>query len=90
MCTTIITQWVFLVALANLGRDRPCKQPKGQALFFLVDDGYPEMLAALGAEEVRDIREGTMLEAFVTTSRSNCSSSCAINSALKITRSSPR
>ena len=65
MCTTIITQWVFLVALANLGRDRPCKQPKGQALFFLVDHGHPEMLAALGAEEVRDILKGTMLEAFV-------------------------
>jgi len=55
----------LLVTLADLCRDRPCKQPKGQALFFLVDDGYPEMLSALGAEEVRDIREGTMLEAFV-------------------------
>jgi hypothetical protein len=34
-------------------------------LFFLVDNGHPEMLSALGAEEWRDIREGTMLEAFV-------------------------
>ena len=55
----------FLVALADLCRDRTCKQPKGQSLFFLVDHGNPEMLSALGAEELRDIREGTMLEAFV-------------------------
>jgi hypothetical protein len=34
-------------------------------LFFLVDDGYPEMLSALGAEEGRDILESTRLEAFV-------------------------
>jgi hypothetical protein len=55
----------LLVTLADLGRDRPCKQPKGQALFFLVDHGHPEMLSALGAEELGDILEGTMLEAFV-------------------------
>ena len=61
MCTTIITQWVFLVALANLGRDRPCKQPKGQALFFLVDHGHPEMLPAVGAEELWEMLEGMML-----------------------------
>ena len=55
----------LLVALADLGRHRPCKQPKGQALFFLVDHGHPEMLSALRAEELRDILKGTMLEAFV-------------------------
>jgi hypothetical protein len=65
MCTTITARWVMLVALADFGRDRPCKQPKGQALFFLVDHGHPEMLSALGAEKWRDILEGTMLEAFV-------------------------
>src|SRR5215471_12292895 len=32
LCTTITARWVFLVALADLGRNRPCKQPKGQAL----------------------------------------------------------
>src|SRR4029453_3721271 len=52
-------------ALADLGRNRPCKQPKGQALFFLVDDGYPEMLSALGAEEGRDLFERTILEPYV-------------------------
>ena len=55
----------FFVAFADLCRDRPCKQPKGQALFFLVDHGHPELLSALGAEELRDILEGTMLEACV-------------------------
>jgi len=64
-CAQLSPPGGFFVVLADLGRDRPCKQPKGQALFFLVYHGYPEMLSALGAEEVRDIREGTMLEAFV-------------------------
>jgi hypothetical protein len=49
------------VTLADLDRDRPCKQPKGQALFFLVDHGHPEMLPAVGAEEVWEILEGTIL-----------------------------
>jgi len=59
--TTSKASGVLLVALANLGRDRSCKQPKGQALFFLVDYGHPEMLSALGAEKLRDVLEGTML-----------------------------
>jgi hypothetical protein len=49
------------VALADLCRDSTCKKPKGQAVFFLVDHGHPEMLPALGAEEVWDMLEGTML-----------------------------
>ncbi len=61
MYTTITARWVLLVALADLCRDRTCKKPKGQALFFLVDDGNPEMLPALGAEELGDMLEGTML-----------------------------
>ncbi len=65
MCTTITARWVFLVALANLFRDSTFKQPKGQSLFFLVYHGNPEMLSTLGAEEWRDILEGTMLYAFV-------------------------
>lgn len=52
---------VFLVALADLCRDSPCKKPKGQALFFLVYHGHPEMLPAVGAEEWRDMLEGPML-----------------------------
>ena len=61
LCTTITARWVFLVALADLCRDRTCKKPKGQSLFFLVYHGNPEMLPALGAEELRDMLEGTML-----------------------------
>ena len=47
--------------LADLCCDRTCKQPKGQSLFFLVDHGNPEMLPAVGAEEVGEMLEGTML-----------------------------
>jgi hypothetical protein len=65
MSTTITIRAVFLVTLADRRRHRPCKQPKGQALFFLIDNGYPEMLSAVGAEELRDILEGTMLDACV-------------------------
>jgi hypothetical protein len=61
MDTTITARAVFLVAFANLGRDRTCKKPKGQPLFFLVYNGYPEMLPTLGTEEVRDMLEGAML-----------------------------
>jgi hypothetical protein len=55
----------MLVALADFGRDRPCKQPKGQALFFLVDHGHPEMLSALGADwyENRCVPQVTQLTA---------------------------
>jgi len=49
------------VALADLCRNRTCKKPKGQSLFFLVYHGYPEMLPTFGAEELRDMPEGTML-----------------------------
>jgi hypothetical protein len=65
MSPTITTWEVLLVALADRRRHRPGKQPKGQAVFFLVDDGHPEMLSTLGAEEWGDLREGTMLEAGV-------------------------
>jgi hypothetical protein len=61
MDTTITARSVFLVAFADLGRDRTCKEPKGQSLFFLVENGYPEMLPTLGAEELRDMLEDTML-----------------------------
>jgi hypothetical protein len=61
MGTTITARSVLLVAFADLGRDRTCKKPKGQSLFFLVENGYPEMLPTLGAEELRDMVEGTML-----------------------------
>ena len=61
MGTTITARSVLLVAFADLCRDRTCKKPKGQSLFFLVDNGYPEMLPTLGAEELRDMLEGTML-----------------------------
>jgi hypothetical protein len=61
----ITARWVFLVALADLGRDRTCKKPKGQSLFFLVDNGYPEMLPAVEAEEVREMLERTMLQSCV-------------------------
>ena len=61
LCTTITARWVFLVVLADLCRDSTCKKPKGQSLFFLVYNGHPEMLSALGAEELRDLLEGTML-----------------------------
>jgi hypothetical protein len=60
-------QWIFgndrslLVAFADLGGDRPCKKPKGQALFFLVDNRYPEVLPTVGAEELWEMLEGTML-----------------------------
>jgi len=53
-------------ALADLGRDCTRKQPKGQAVFFLVDHGHPEMLPAGGAEELGAILEGTMLSSFVS------------------------
>jgi len=49
------------VALVDLCRDRPCKQPKGQPLFFLVYHGNPEMLPAVGAEELREMLEGTLV-----------------------------
>ena len=52
---------VLLVAFADFGRDRTCKKPKGQSLFFLVEHGYPEMLPTLGAEELRNLLEDTML-----------------------------
>jgi hypothetical protein len=61
MCTTVTARSVFLVALADLGRDSTCKKPKGQSLFFLVYNGYPEMLLTVGAEELRDTLEGTVL-----------------------------
>jgi len=44
MGTTITARSVLLVAFADLCRDSTCKKPKGQALFFLVYHGYPEML----------------------------------------------
>ena len=59
--TTIKARWVFLVALTDLFRDSTFKKPKGQSLFFLVYNGNLEMLPALGAEELRDMLEGTML-----------------------------
>jgi hypothetical protein len=49
------------VAFADLGRDSTGKKPQGPSLFFLVENGYPEMLPTLGAEELRDMLEGTML-----------------------------
>jgi hypothetical protein len=49
------------VALVDLCRDSPCKQPKGQPLFFPVYNWNPEMLPAVGAEELREMLEGTML-----------------------------
>ena len=49
------------MAFADLCRDSPCKKPKGQSLFFLVEHGYPEMLPTVGAEELREMLEGTML-----------------------------
>jgi hypothetical protein len=52
---------VRLVAFADLCCDRTGKKPKGQSLFSPVDNRYPEMLPALGAEELRDMLEGTML-----------------------------
>jgi hypothetical protein len=61
MGTTITARSVLLVAFAELCCDCTCKKPKGQALFFLVDNGYPEMLPTLGAEKLRDMLEGTML-----------------------------
>ena len=61
MDTTITARAVFLVAFAHLCRDSTCKKPKGQSLFFLVENGYPEMLPTLGAEELREMLEGTML-----------------------------
>ena len=61
----ITARWVFCVALADLGRDRTCKKPKGQSLFFLVEHGHPEMLPALEAEEVREMLERTMLQSCV-------------------------
>ena len=61
MDTIITARSVLLVAFADLGRDRTGKKPKGQSLFFLVENGYPEMLPALGAEELREMLEGTML-----------------------------
>jgi len=47
--------------LADLCRNRTGKQPKGQSVFFLVDHGHPEMLPAVKAEELWEMREGTML-----------------------------
>jgi len=61
MGAPITARSVFLVAFADLCRDSTCKKPKGQALFFLVYHGYPEMLPTLGANELRDMLEGTML-----------------------------
>ena len=61
MDTTIIARSVLLVAFADLGRDRTCKEPNGQSLFFLVEHGYPEMLPTVGAEELREMLEDTML-----------------------------
>ena len=61
MGPTITARAVFLVAFAHLGRDRTCKKPKGQSLFFLINHGCPEMLPTLGAEELREMLEGTML-----------------------------
>ena len=61
MDTTITARSVLLVAFADLSRDSTGKEPKGQALFFLVENGYPEMLPTLGAEELREMLEDTML-----------------------------
>ena len=61
MGTTITDGAVFLAVFADLCDDSPCKKPKGQSLFFLVDHGYPEMFPTVGAEELRDMLEGTML-----------------------------
>ena len=61
MWTTSKASGVFLGALADLCRNRTGKQPKGQSVFFLVDHGHPEMLPAVKAEELREMREGTML-----------------------------
>jgi hypothetical protein len=61
MDTIITARSVLLVAFADLGRDSTGKKPKGQSLFFLVDHGYPEMLPTVGAEELREMLEGTML-----------------------------
>jgi hypothetical protein len=61
MGPTITARTGFLVAFADLCRDRTCKKPKGQSLFFLVDHGYPEMLPTVGAEKLREMLEGTML-----------------------------
>ena len=57
----LVDRSVLLVAFADFGRDRTCKEPKGQSLFFLVENGYPDMLATVGAEELRDMLEDTML-----------------------------
>ena len=48
-------------ALADLCCDCTCKQPRGQALFFLVEHGHPEMLPAVRAEELWEMLEGTIL-----------------------------
>ena len=61
MGTTITARSAFLAAFTDRCRDSPYKEPKSQPLFFLVYNGYPEMLPALGAEELRDMLEGTML-----------------------------
>jgi hypothetical protein len=61
MDTTITARSVLLVAFADFGRDSTGKEPKGQSLFFLVENGYPEMLPTLGAEELREMLEDTML-----------------------------
>jgi hypothetical protein len=61
LCTTSTARGVLLVALADLRRDSPCKKSKGQALFFLEYHGHPEMLPALGAEELREMLEDSML-----------------------------
>ena len=61
MDTTITARLVFLIAFADLCRDSTRKKPKGQSLFFLIYHGYPEMLSTLGAEELREMLEGTML-----------------------------
>jgi hypothetical protein len=61
MDTTITARSVLLVAFADLGRDSTGKEPKGQSLFFLVENGYPEMLPTLGTEELWEMLEDTML-----------------------------
>ena len=61
MDTTLTARAVFFVACADRGRDRTCQKPKGQSLFLLEYHGYPEMLPIVGAEEVREMLEDTML-----------------------------
>ena len=59
--TSSASRWSLQVALVDLCRDRPDKQPKGQPLFFLVYHWNPEMLPAVGAEELREMLECTMV-----------------------------